>query len=91
MISNYVALNGIITVLLEKDIDFQVANTLDGNLDPVKQLTFKNYVCQCDLEDLTDGDIFRVIKEEPTGELLETILHTPDAFMNAVVNIIQKE
>lgn len=91
MISNYVALNGIMTALLEKDIDFQVANTLDGNLDPVKQLTFKNYVCQCDLEDLTDGDIFRVIKEEPTGELLETILHTPDAFMNAVINIIQKE
>lgn len=91
MISNYVALNGIITALLEKDIDFQVANTLDGNLVPVKQLSFKNYVCQCDLEDLTDGDIFRVIKEEPAGEVLETVLYTPDAFMNAVINIIQKE
>lgn len=91
MISNYVALNGIMTALLEKDIDFQVIHTLDGDLNPVKQLNFKNYVCQCDLEDLTDGDIFRVIKEEPTGEVLETILHTPDEFMNAVINIIQKE
>ena len=91
MISNYVALNGIMTALLEKDIDFQLSNTLNGDLDPVKQLSFKNYVCQCDLEDLTDGDIFIVIKEEPTGEILETILHTPDEFMNAVINIIQKE
>ena len=91
MISNYVALNGIMTALLEKDIDFQVIHTLDGDLNPVKQFNFKNYVCQCDLEDLTDGDIFRVIKEEPTGEILETILHTPDEFMNAVINIIQKE
>lgn len=91
MISNYVALNGIMTALLEKDIDFQLVNTLDGYLNPVKQLNFKNYVCQCDLEDLTDGDIFRVIKEEPTGEVLGTTLHTPDEFMNAVINIIQKE
>ena len=91
MISNYVALNGIMTALLEKDIDFQVIHTLDGDLNPVKQLSFKNYVCQCDLEDLTDGDIFRVIKEEPSGEILETILHTPDEFMNSVINIIQKE
>lgn len=91
MISNYVALNGIITALLEKDIDFQLVNTLNGDLEPVKQLCFKNYVCQCDLEDLTDGNIFIVIKEEPTGEILETILHTPDEFMNSVINIIQKE
>ena len=91
MISNYAALNGIMTALLEKDIDFQLINTLNGDLDPVKQLNFKNYVCQCDLEDLTDGDIFIITKEEPTGEILETILHTPDEFMNAVINIIQKE
>lgn len=91
MISNYTALNGIMTALLEKDIDFQLSNTLNGDLDPVKQLNFKNYVCQCDLEDLTDGDIFIITKEEPTGEILETILHTPDEFMNAVINIIQKE
>ena len=88
MINNYTALKDIISALLDKDIDFQLYNTLDGNLVPVKQLHFMAYTCQCDLEELDNGDIFWVIKED-NGAVLETRLHSAEEFRKTVINIIE--
>lgn len=54
MSSNYTRLNNIFLELLKHDIDFQVENTLDGDLVPVKQITSNWFLIQIDLEDMTD-------------------------------------
>lgn len=54
MSSNYTRLNNIFLELLKHDIDFQVENTLDGDLVPVKQITGDGFLIQIDLEDMTD-------------------------------------
>lgn len=54
MSSNYTRLNNIFLELLKHDIDFQVENTLDGDLVPVKQITSDLFLIQIDLEDMAD-------------------------------------
>ena len=90
MINNYTALKDIIASLLDKDIDFQLNNTLDGNLMPVKQLHFMNYTCQCDLEELDAPDLFWLIKEDEDGELLETRIHSVEEFRDTILRIIEE-
>lgn len=62
MSSNYTRLNNIFLELLKHDIDFQVENTLDGDLVPVKQITGDGFLIQIDLEDMTDDAEDRIYR-----------------------------
>jgi len=65
MASNYTRLQNIFLELLNHDVDFQVVNTLDGDLVPVKEINCNNFSIQVDLEDMSDDaedGIYRFFK-----------------------------
>lgn len=65
MASNYTRLQNIFLELLNRDIDFEVENTLDGDLVPVKQISSNEFLIQIDLEDMSDNadnGIYRLFK-----------------------------
>ena len=65
MASNYTRLQNIFLELLNHDVDFQVENTLDGDLVPVKEITGNEFSIQVDLEDMSD--------DAETGLLFESL------------------
>ena len=65
MATNYTRLQNIFLELLNRDVDFQVENTLDGDLVPVKEITGNEFSIQIDLEDMSDDaedGIYRFFK-----------------------------
>ena len=54
MATNYTRLQNIFLELLKHDVDFQIKNTLDGDLVPVKEITGNEFSIQIDLEDMSD-------------------------------------
>lgn len=65
MASNYTRLQNIFLELLNHDMDFQVENTLDGDLVPVKEINSNGFSIQVDLEDMSDDaedGIYRFFK-----------------------------
>lgn len=65
MASNYTRLQNIFLELLNHDVNFQVENTLDGDLVPVKEITGNEFSIQVDLEDMSDDvedGIYRFFK-----------------------------
>ena len=65
MATNYTRVQNIFLELLNHDVDFQIENTLDGDLVPVKEITGNEFSIQVDLEDMSDdaeGAIYRSFK-----------------------------
>ena len=65
MATNYTRLQNIFLELLNHDVDFQIKNTLDGDLVPVKEITGNEFSIQVDLEDMSDDaedGIYRFFK-----------------------------
>lgn len=62
MATNYTRLQNIFLELLNHDVDFQVENTLDGDLVPVKEITGNEFSIQVDLEDMSDDAEDRIYR-----------------------------
>ena len=65
MATNYTRLQNIFLELLNHDVDFQLENTLDGDLIPVKEITGDEFSIQVDLKDISDDaedGIYRFFK-----------------------------
>lgn len=65
MATNYTRLQNIFLELLNHDVDFQLENTLDGDLVPVKEITGDEFSIQVDLKDISDDaedGIYRFFK-----------------------------